>query len=845
MSNGQRMAGTATDPADLTGRNDRARAYRLFVEALVLEGELREQFLTRECGPDPKLRAEVDALLMFANGDGAATGNLLTPPVGCSEDLTGESYGHFRLTQRIGEGGMGVVYRAERNDGVQQAVAIKLLSTTVGQSGQARFEREARLLAQIEHPAVARLVDAGVESGRAWIAMEFVNGLRIDDYCRAKELGARAIVGLLTQLAGAVAAAHRMLVVHNDIKPTNVLVTAEGVPKLIDFGISKALQEAGATGPGVSDTLGVGRLFSPGFAAPEQIDGTPVTVQTDVFGVGALAYRLLTGGPTFPDAVAPLDYMLAITQRDVELPSRAAEKAGRSLEARQLRGDLDAILCKTLERDPNRRYASATEMQSDFLRYLSGHPVIARVPTVYYRAGKFVRRNRLGVSLLGVVVFFGLCIIVGAFALLLQQRRTDEAREMAARRGYFLENLLKSADPHTGKRDVTVAELLDAATKTLDQNLGHEPLVEASMLGLISDTNSGLGRYTEALAGNERELALLKTHNGGALEIARALLQRSDLLIASERDAEAKPLLAEAMESLRGIRGAQLDYARALNESGMAAMDLADYQEADKRFRESIAIDRGGTEEMHRNMGEPMQNLAVLLFKQGRYVDAAVAARETIDTLRQYRSTDAPALLQAEAGYALTLARLRRPAEAEAVLRDVVAQGERVRGPEHPETLASKVQLGENLVDLQRYADAAALLRPTAESLDRVLGPNHTYATTAWGFYAVAACNGPNAADGLAAEQRIAEARKKTLPAGDWHISNTQAIIGLCLTQLRRYAEAEPILRDAVDNLESSRGTGFANTQRAYKYLRDLYLAMDRRADAEALAGKIQATPRP
>jgi tetratricopeptide (TPR) repeat protein len=458
------------------------------------------------------------------------------------------------------------------------------------------------------------------------------------------------------------------------------------------------------------------------------------------------------------------------------------------------------------------------------------------------RARRNLRMKRVAV---GVIACFGLSLIVGAFALLLQQRRTDEAREMAARRGDFLANMLKSADPHIGKRDVTVAELLDSATKTLDQNLGREPLVEASMLGLISDTNAGLGRYTEALAGNERELALLKAHNGGAREIARALIQRSDFLIASERDAEAKPLLADAMQLLRGRQGADIDYARALNESGMAAMDMEDARGAERMFREAIAIDRRGTEEMHREMGDPMQNLAVLLFKQGRFADAAAAARETIATLRQYRSTDSPSLLQAEAGYALTLAQLRRPTEAEAVLRDVVAQGIRIRGPEHPETLASEVQLGENLVDLRRYSDAAALLRPTAESLDRILGPSHTYSTTAWGLYAVAACNGPDAAAGLAAEQRIAEMRAKTLPAGDWRISNTQAIIGLCLSHLRRYTEALPILSQAVENLESSRGTSFSNTQRAYKYLRDLYLAMDRPADAQLLAAKIQATPGP
>jgi serine/threonine-protein kinase len=276
---------------------------------------------------------------------------------------------------------MGVVYRAERTDGVQQSVAVKLISTTVGHTGQLRFEREAQLLAQIEHPAVARLVDAGVQRGRAWIAMEFVNGLRIDDYCRAKKLSVGDIVRLLAQLAGAVAAAHRMLVVHNDIKPANVLVTAEGVPKLIDFGISRALQEAGAIGSGGPATVGVGRLFSPGFAAPEQINGGPVTVATDV-RVGCAGLSVADGRSTFPDAVEPLDYMLAISQRDVELPSRTALKAGHPLEARQLRGDLDAIRAGA----EHRAATPAIDMQEDLQSYLTRRPVKARVQTFPYRA---------------------------------------------------------------------------------------------------------------------------------------------------------------------------------------------------------------------------------------------------------------------------------------------------------------------------------------------------------------------------------------------------------------------------------------------------------------------------
>jgi eukaryotic-like serine/threonine-protein kinase len=612
------VAGTRTDPGGLAGGGDRARAYRLFAEALDYEHESREQFLVRACGGDAHFRAEVDALLLIATRDAAQTGTLLSSSEGQWEDLVGQTYGHFRLTMRIGEGGMGVVYRAERTDGVQQSVAIKLLSTTVGRAGQVRFEREAQLLAQIEHAAVARLVDAGVQNGRAWFAMEFVNGLRIDDYCRARDLSVRDIVGLLVQLAGAVAAAHRMLVVHNDIKPANVLVTAEGAPKLIDFGISRALQEAGATVPGGPATASVGRLFSPGFAAPEQINGGAVTVATDVFGLGALAYRLLTGRSTYSDAVDPLGYMLAITQRDVELPSRTALKAGRPVEARQLRGDLDAILGKALERDPARRYLSAIDMQEDLQRYLTSRPVKARSPTAVYRVGKFLRRNTLAVSLAGVLV---IGLTVGAIVVELQRHRAEQSREVAARRAEFIENLLSSVDPTSDKPNVTVAALLDSAAQGLDRKLGGEPLVEASMLGMIASTNASLGRYPEALAASDRQLSILRGQRGNALELARALGTRGSLLRDLGKWPEALPPLQEAMALLKPLH-APSDLCNVMDYTRRRAAHTNQEKAAEAMYNEELAIETAGDAQLRAQRMNPLYGMAILQLDLGHYREA-------------------------------------------------------------------------------------------------------------------------------------------------------------------------------------------------------------------------------
>ena len=408
----------------MTDTFDRGQAFRLFVEALELEEPARTRLLRDRAGTDTALRAEIDALLAAAAADNPHTDALLSPATPPIEDLVGRQFGRFRLVEFIGQGGMGVVYRAERTDGITQTVAVKLIGNDLAKTGQERFKRETQLLARLEHPAIARLIDAGIEDGRAWIALEFVGGQPIDVYCEQRQLPIRVRVQLLADLAGAVAAAHRMLVVHRDIKPANVLVTADGVPKLIDFGIAAALQDESVL---YAPTADLGRLFTPHYAAPEQVSGEPVTVTTDVFGLGALGYRLLTGKTPYPEAHGAIGYLLAITQRDVDPPSRVLNAADPKA-ARQLRGDLDAILRKALEREASKRYASAADLQADLRRYLDDVPVVARSPSVRVRLGKFARRNVVTVSLASVST---VALIIGLVAYGLQARQATEVTVVA------------------------------------------------------------------------------------------------------------------------------------------------------------------------------------------------------------------------------------------------------------------------------------------------------------------------------------------------------------------------------------------------------------------------------
>jgi tetratricopeptide (TPR) repeat protein len=815
----------------MTASADRARAYRIFSEALERETDRRQEFLQQECGGDAALQAEVQALLNAAGRDDA-TGALLFPTP-CQENLTGRTFGRFRLVEWIGEGGMGVVYRADRIDGVQQSVAIKLISSTVAGASRTRFEREAQVLAGLEHAAVARLIDAGVENERAWIAMEFVRGTRIDEYCADQKLSLGDIVGLIVQLADAISAAHRMLVVHSDIKPANVLVTADRVPKLIDFGISTVLRQAGAE---PAATVNAARLFSPGFAAPEQVSGGPVTVATDVYGLGALAYRLLAGTRTFPDAIEPLAYMLAISQRDVEAPSRAALKAGQSAHrARALRGDLDAILYKALERDPVRRYASAADMQADFKRYLTQRPVRARTPSMLYRSAKFVRRHAAAVAIAGLLL---VSLVVGGIVMELQARSESRARNMAAQRGQFLESLLKSADPRGGRRDVSVAELLDSAAAELDRKLSNEPLVEASMLGFIAQTNSGLGRYAEGIAANDRQINILRTQGGSALDIGQALSLRGELLREEGKWSDAEPVLREAVALLRQQRESA-DYCGALYLLGVVHAHFNQEQDAEQTFRETIAIESHGDPELQKQRTYPYHALAVTLADLGRYGEAVVYARYAVDLARRTLRPDHPDLLAFETTYAGALANIHQGAEAEPLFRHVIAAERRVLGATHKDTLLAQLLLADDLIDLHRDAEARELALSTARLLEPLLGADNMYTLTAWQEYGTAACNDHEEQAGLEALRRVETTRRRVLPAGSWVIYRAELGIGVCLYRAHRYAEAEPALLDAVAGLEAARGPKHRRTQEAYGDLHDLYAAMGRSDEAARWSGKL------
>jgi hypothetical protein len=723
---------------------DRARVFRLFDEALALEGEPRLAWLAQACAGDEPLRAAVDELLQAEERAPPSTAQLSGALWPFAQDAAGRTFGRFRVLELIGRGGMGSVYRAERTDGLDQKVALKLLRADVRGRG-ARFEREMRTLARLQHPAIAQFIDAGVEAdGTAWIAMELIDGAPIDAFCEAGSVPLRERVRLLGEVAEAVAFAHRSFVVHRDIKPGNVLMTAAGKPKLIDFGIAKLLDGS----DGSPATREGGSLFTPQYAAPEQLAGGAISAATDVFGLGALGYRLLTGSTIFADAPTPLGYVVAVARRDVEPASQAAKPGGA------LRGDLDSILGKALERDPARRYASAAEMAADLSRYLEHRPVAARPQTAAYRAGRFARRNALAVSLAGLLLA---SLVAGSIVSAVQARRATVARDEARAVIAFLTNdILAAANPMvSGTRDVQLRPLLDGAAASLEQRFAGQPRVLASVQ------------------------AALGTGYAALFDVAKA----ESLLSAAERG-----LSREYGDSAAETQAARLS----LWYLYLGRIDLPKLAAVSKRMNAAeIAARRPDSANALR--GRLMLELIPCVRRSPvpyGWSDCGGIVSAIHETAREKLGDEA--LATHELGWltGVTLLYASREDEAVPVLRTACAGMERTYGPVHHRLTACRRFLARALDGSGDPAAAEPIFQKAIESFSVTLGPDSVFAAISEFEYAAAALHAGHVPQALAA----ARASVRSLSRCDCEDDLAKARMRLAIIQVAAGEKDEGLL---------------------------------------------------
>ncbi|HEY7504284.1 MAG TPA: protein kinase [Gemmatimonadales bacterium] len=523
------------------------RCEELFHAAVALPDEQRAVFLQQRCADDPDLRAEVERLLAAHT----RAGDFISSPAiassrtwsGADESWVGRLVGPYRVNREIGRGGMGAVYLAERADGqYRHRVALKVIKRGMDtEQVLARFRAERQILASLDHPNIARLLDGGsTEQGVPFFAMEYIEGEPIDAWCTGRELSVEDRLRLFLQVCGAVTYAHQNLVVHRDIKPLNILVTADGTPKLLDFGIAKVLHEGADE---MTSTVTGMRLLTPEYASPEQVEGRHATTVSDVYALGVVLYELLTGrSPYRTRSRAPLDLVEAVRTTDPERPSAVG---GTEKLRRRLRGDLDTILLTALRKEPSRRYQSVEQFAGDLRRHLEGLPVRARPDTFRYRAGKFIRRNRVPVA---AAALLALALLGGTAATAYQAQQARVAQAVAERRFADVRKLANSLlfDYHDAIRNLRGARpvrerMVRDALGYLDVLAGEsreDPSLQRELAGAyqrigdlqggepssLGDTEGAVRSYTKALGILE---TLIRADSGNALlhrEAARTAL---------------------------------------------------------------------------------------------------------------------------------------------------------------------------------------------------------------------------------------------------------------------------------------------------------------------------------
>jgi len=866
------------------------RVKELLHQALPLAPEQRVGFLNEACSSDAVLRAEVESLLLA--DEGVRSSFMQSPPL--ADELGAGSVGigstialeagqvfaqRFQLIRKLGEGGMGQVWLAQQTSPVRRQVALKLIKAGMYDEALVqRFQSERQSLAIMDHPVIAKVFDAGATpQGQPYFVMEYVPGLPITEYCDRNKLKIRDRLELFVQACEGVQHAHQKAIIHRDLKPANILVVevdGKPVPRIIDFGLAKATTPQIA-GESIFTQMGE-FVGTPGYMSPEQADPNlqDIDTRTDVYSLGVVLYVLLAGLQPFETKQRqkqPLDELLRkLREEEPPLPSTkvstdrdtsSATAEARGTEPRQLvsllRGDLDWITMKALEKDRARRYGAPSELAADIRRHLNHEPVEARAASTGYRLRKYVRRHRVAV---GVVA--GLVLLLAAFSVLqaLQLRRITRERDRATRERDratritdFMTGMFKVSDPSEARgNSVTAREILDKASNDMQKGLAKDPEVQSQMMQVMAATYTNLGLYARAHELAERaldaRLSLLGPDHQKTLESMTQLgwilsregrfdeaekMERQALVGERRTLGPEDPLTLETMDHLAVILQNQGHYdeeeklerevievgtrilgpesdrtLRAMNNLGLALQHQARYAEAEREFRQLFELARRVWGPDHPGTLVVRGNLALVLQLQGHFAEAEPLYRENVAALQRVLGPEHPTTAAPMDGLANVLSAEGRLAEAEKLLREAVAIRLRTLGPEHLDTLRSKYNLADVLFKEGAVHEAERLQRETLETQTRVLGPRNP----------VTLLSQSSLARDLIAEGHCAEAEKlaretlevEILSLGPQHPYTLNALqqLGTAMACNHRYQEATKLFQEVIEKGDNSASQG-------------------------------------
>lgn len=772
----------------------------LFSRVLDVPHAERGEFLREACGSDGELYGEVLELLEASEEadtfldtlDAVAAAALLRE----TAELEPRRVGPYHLLAEIGRGGMGVVYRAEQIDGqLERQVALKLIKRGMDTDALiTRFLNERQILARLEHPHIARLLEGGVtENGQPYFAMEYVEGVPLTMYCDAHGLDVDARLELFDDVCRAVQYAHQNLVVHRDLKPSNILVAEGGRVKLLDFGIAKLL------GPDdvAEQTRTRAPILTPEYAAPEQLRGEPISTAADVYALGVILHELLSGcrPSMYPDNVADSGERSAA---HVRVPRPSAVDGLPKRIRRRLTGDLDVIVMKALRIEPQRRYNSVDALRDDLQRHRAGLPVIARGDPWGYRLKKFVGRHRAVAvaSLLALLsLSAGLSVaVVQAREKALEAKKAEEVKD-------FVLSLFEHAQPEaSGGRDISVREMVDLGATRVVTELEAQPQVQAEMMALLGDVYISLDGNAEAEELLERSLATREALYGDVHpEIARTLFLIGKLRYQTGDYDEAEAYLLKTLDQQEALgRETHVETADVLSTLAQVLLWVGRFEDARVRSDEALRIRRARYGPGHPMVGKSIAQQAKIRYREGNYAEAVVMYREALSLLRDAPAGHRSDKLTVLEGLALALQDLGNYEESERVTREHLDQGVALYGPDHSNVATMQHNLAKLLKQQGKFAAADSMYREALGVYRRALGDDHVYvAVTMHDLGSLRLSQGEYQEAETLLRTSLAIYRKQM---GDDHayVAMNLNTLGRLLSRTGAFDEAEAHFREAV-----------------------------------------------
>jgi serine/threonine-protein kinase len=810
------------------------RIKEVFTTVLNLPVEQRASWLSAALPDDPTLVCEVEGLLAAHDGadDFYDRGALAALPEmqRTLERVEGMRIGPYRVLSELGRGGMGAVYLAVRDQpGFTQKVALKLIKRGMDTDEIVRrFLAERQILASLTHPNIARLFDGGsTPDGRPYFVMEYVQGQSITAYTEKNKLSLEDRLQLFLRVCRAVQHAHQRLVVHRDLKPPNILVDAEGEPKLLDFGIAKLLDPSSFAGVTVSTGLVPGPM-TPEYASPEQLAGQPVTTATDVYSLGLLLYELLTGQRASLRKGEPSHFLAA------------SEDPEKRRLARRVAGDLDTILNKALEEEPEQRYGTAAALAEDIERHLTQRPVTARRPTLAYRMGRALVRHKLAAAL-GIAAFLIVAIASYAlFAVSQESSRAEAQRQSAQALDEFLQRTLQKASPEQNLGEtLTIRQTLDAGNQELlSQGSQYPPGTRAALLETTGKIYRSLGLYEQAQKNLQRARELREpsaTSREGDLALAGTLTALGNVCLDQADFAESRTFFQRALAlKERQLGSTALDLAPDLNGLGTAFLEEGKLDEAGRNFDRACEISRS-VEGRPRDLAECYNNLGALAERREKYKRARVLFSLAFHYFQATVGEEHPDTMQVRANLAAFLNAVGDYAGAEELFQQIVDVRRRLLKPNHPDLAKSLLNLAIVQRAGRRFREAQATLNELLEMRRSYKFPHDQSEAETWNLQGALAIdvNDLEAAD--AAYVKSYEIYR-ALP-GDQRGNLSNVLIGRASIRLLRDdpADALGFARRSLDLAEASDVRSGDAVARAEILLGRCYLALGQSAQARPL----------